>query len=202
MSEKKDSARDSAKDSIKWTKYAETYDPIRVGSIDGTDTYPHDNGIVRAIKSHYKPNERVVGNPKHTIFIGRLHLRTDEATIRHKFQRYGKIVNLRLVRDAVTAISKQYAFVEYESSSAVKDAIYDMDQRVIDNREIIVDQEHERRLEGWKPRRLGGGFGGKKESGQLRFGCKLRPFQRPYDTNKPMTSKGLKDVFRHQKYHK
>lgn len=70
-------------------------------------------------------------------------------------------MNLRLVRDAVTGISKQYAFVEYESSSAVKDAIYDMDQRIIDNREIIVDHEHERRLEGWKPRRLGGGFGGK-----------------------------------------
>lgn len=125
-----------------------------------------------------------------------------QETIRRKFQRYGKIVNIRLVRDAVTGISKQYAFVEYDSSSAAKDAIHDMDQRVIDNREIIVDQEHERKLEGWKPRRLGGGFGGKKESGQLRFGCRARPFQRPYDANKPMTSNELKEVFRHQKYHK
>lgn len=109
---------------------------------------------------------------------------------------------MRLVRDAVTGTSKQYAFVEYETSSAAKDAIYDMDQRIIDNREIVVDQEHERRLDGWKPRRLGGGFGGKKESGQLRFGCRARPFQRPYDTNKAMTSNELKEVFRHQKYQK
>lgn len=36
-----------------------------------------------------------------------------------------------------------------------------------------------RLLKGWKPRRLGGGFGGKKESGQLRFGGRDRPFKKP-----------------------
>lgn len=77
-----------------------------------------------------------------------------------------------------------------------------MDQRCIDDCEIIVDYEHERRLDGWKPRRLGGGFGGKKESGQLRFGCRARPFRKPYDNNKPMTSSDLKEIFRHQKYSK
>lgn len=107
-----------------------------------------------------------------------------------------------MVRDAVTGISKQYAFVEYDSSSSAKDAIHDMDQRIIDNREIIVEHELERQLNGWKPRRLGGGFGGKKESGQLRFGCKSRPFQRPYDSNQIMTNNELKEIFRHQKCHK
>lgn len=38
-----------------------------------------------------------------------------------------------------------------------------------------------RTMKGWKPRRLGGGFGGKRESGQLRFGGISRPFQLPYD---------------------
>lgn len=111
-------------------------------------------------------------------------------------------MNLRLVRDIVTGVSKQYAFVEYDSSASAQDAIRDMDQRVIDETQIIVDNEHERQLPGWKPRRLGGGFGGRKESGQLRFGCKDRPFQRPYDSNKPMTSSGLKSVFRHHKFNK
>jgi hypothetical protein len=32
---------------------------------------------------------------------------------------------------------------------------------------------------GWKPRRLGGGLGGRKESGQLRFGGRDRPFHIP-----------------------
>lgn len=77
-----------------------------------------------------------------------------------------------------------------------------MNQRCIDDSEIIVDNEHERRMDGWKPRRLGGGFGGKKESGQLRFGCHARPFQKPYDIHKPMSSSDLKEIFRHQKFSK
>lgn len=39
--------------------------------------------------------------------------------------------------------------------------------------------ECERKLPGWIPRRLGGGLGGKKESGQLRFGGVERPFRKP-----------------------
>lgn len=72
-----------------------------------------------------------------------------------KFRRYGKIIGCRIVRDMVTGISKQYAFIEYDSSKSVRDAIHDMDQRCIDDSEIIVDHEHERSLDGWKPRRLG-----------------------------------------------
>jgi U11/U12 small nuclear ribonucleoprotein SNRNP35 len=34
-------------------------------------------------------------------------------------------------------------------------------------------------MQGWIPRRLGGGFSGKKESGQLRFGARDRPFRDP-----------------------
>ncbi|KAK8969972.1 hypothetical protein KSP40_PGU003108 [Platanthera guangdongensis] len=34
-------------------------------------------------------------------------------------------------------------------------------------------------MPGWIPRRLGGGLGGKKESGQLRFGGRERPFRAP-----------------------
>eukprot|EP00850_Spirogloea_muscicola_P025228 SM002498S08229 [mRNA] locus=s2498:147:906:- [translate_table: standard] len=34
-------------------------------------------------------------------------------------------------------------------------------------------------MPGWMPRRLGGGLGGRKESGQLRFGGRDRPFRAP-----------------------
>jgi len=33
-----------------WKPYAIDYDPIKVGSIDATDTQPHDRAITRAIK--------------------------------------------------------------------------------------------------------------------------------------------------------
>lgn len=32
--------------------YLENYDPLLAGSIDGTDTLPHDHGIVRALNSY------------------------------------------------------------------------------------------------------------------------------------------------------
>lgn len=94
------SARDDKSTKTVWHKYAKEYDPIKVGSIDGkhslpriylnpkhsnqipcfpgTDTEPHDRAIVRALRSRYKPNHKVVGDAKRTIFVGRLHPKTDE----------------------------------------------------------------------------------------------------------------------------
>lgn len=84
-----------------------------------------------------------------------------------------------LVKDIVTGKSKQYAFVEYETSTSVENALREMHKEYIDGSEIIVEREAERSLVGWVPRRLGGGFGGRKEAGQLRFGCRDRPFHKP-----------------------
>ena len=39
----------------------------------------------------------------------------------------------------------------------------------VDCRRVLVDWERSRTQEGWIPRRLGGGLGGKKKSRQLRF---------------------------------
>lgn len=36
-------------------------------------------------------------------------------------------------------------------------------------------------MPGFKPRRVGGGLSGKKESGQLRFGGRDRPFNAPFN---------------------
>lgn len=61
-----------------WYPKAVVYDPIKAGSIDGIDIEPHDAGILRAIRSTYKPNDKAKGNPLNTIFIGRLSLKTTE----------------------------------------------------------------------------------------------------------------------------
>ena len=84
-----------------------------------------------------------------------------------------------MIYDIVTGISKGYAFLEYSSSRGAQRAYKYMNQEYVDNCKILVDYELERSLNGWKPRRLGGGLGGRKESGQLRFGCRIRPFQKP-----------------------
>lgn len=74
---------------------------------------------------------------------------------------------------------KGYAFIEYESEGSAVEAYKYANKMNLDGNLIFVDFECERLLKGWKSRRLGGGFGGKKESGQLRFGGRDRPFRKP-----------------------
>jgi len=61
-----------------WYPQTVVYDSIKAGSIDGTDIEPHDKGIVRAINSIYTTSYKAIGNPLHTIFVGRLSLDTTE----------------------------------------------------------------------------------------------------------------------------
>jgi len=66
-----------------WYPQTIVYDPIKVGSIDGTDIEPHDAGIVRALNSTYKPSYKAVGNPLRTIFVSRLNLKTTEKDLKN-----------------------------------------------------------------------------------------------------------------------
>ncbi|XP_049841512.1 U11/U12 small nuclear ribonucleoprotein 35 kDa protein-like [Schistocerca gregaria] len=176
-------SRDKSKlaEAERWSPYAwKFYNPLAVGSIDGTDTEPHDRGIARAMVAEYHPNARVVGNPRATLFLARLPPHTDKEEILKKFSKFGTIRNCRLVNDIVTGAFKGYAFIEFKHE---RDAVYAYGKAkglLIQGKEVLVDYEQERILPGWVPRRLGGGFGGKKESGQLRFGCRDRPFRKPY----------------------
>ena len=172
----------------KWSPIVQDYDPLKCGSIDGTDTQVHDRALHRAMLSTYHPPKKATGNPHKTIFVGRLNHKTSEATLKQIFSTFGEIEKVSLVRDIVTGFSKGYAFVEYKDTRSMNRAYDDGDKLNIDGNCILVDYEFGRTMKGWKPRRLGGGFGGKKESGQLRFGCRDRPFKRPIvlrkDSNK------------------
>lgn len=163
------------------------YHPIMAGSIDGTDTTPHDHGIVRALKANYTPEKdtKIEGDPYKTLFVGRLNYETNETTLQKVFGKYGKIAKIRLVRDVVTGFSKGYAFITYEHSRDFRDAYLSTNHMVIDGKQILVDFERERICEGWIPRRFGGGVGGRKESGQLRFGGRDRPFRKSYTQDIP-----------------
>ncbi|KAL4228042.1 small nuclear ribonucleoprotein 35kDa (U11 U12) [Mactra antiquata] len=177
-----------------WRPIPKKYDPLKAGSIDGTDDYPHDKAVSRAMCAKYKPNKSVQGNPEHTIFVGQLSPHTDEDSLGYVFSDFGEIKRLRLVRDIVTGFSRCYAFIEYFDYNSAYKAQRDVHGTLIDEKEVYVDFECERKLEGWVPRRLGGGIGGKKESGQLRFGGKSRPFKKPFDVNSIQKPQG--DTFR------
>lgn len=167
-----------------WSKYCtEEYDPVAVGSIDGTDEFPHDRALVRAMNSTYKPSPKAEGDPRHTVFVGRLEHCVDEERVRELFGRCGTVVRCRVVRDVVTGVSRGYAFVEFSRRKYVERALKELHGKTVEGKEILVDEEVGRTLKGWKPRRLGGGFGGRKKSQQLRFGCRDRPWMFPIKGN-------------------
>ncbi|CAK9205771.1 unnamed protein product [Sphagnum troendelagicum] len=165
--------------------YASSYHPIQAGSIDGTDITPHDNAVYRALLASSAGLYDATGDPKAegdpycTLFVGCLSENTDERSLAEVMSKYGRVKRLRLVRHIVTGASRGYAFVEYETEKEMLHAYETAYHAMVDGHQILVDYNRQQLMPGWIPRRLGGGLGGKKESGQLRFGGRERPFRAP-----------------------
>lgn len=161
--------------------FACEYEPTAAGSIDGTDVVPHDRALARAARARFdaRRDPKIAGDPLKTLFVGRLSFATDEAAIAAFFARFGRVTRARLVRDVVTQQSRGYAFVEFDRERDFARAYREAHRHELDGRTILVDYERSRVMPGWKPRRLGGGLGGRKESGQLRFGGRDHPFRPP-----------------------
>ena len=81
------------------------YEPLKAGSIDGTDTVAHDHGIVRALSANYVPKNSAKSS--RTIFVGRLSANTTSEDIRKYFRKYGRISRCRVVQDPVTLESRR-----------------------------------------------------------------------------------------------
>lgn len=92
------------------------YDPILSGSIDGTDTTPHDRGLVRARNSRYvvKNCDLLTARPQCSLFVGRLGQAIDEKRLKRFFERFGSLESVRIVRDLVTGFSRGYGFVSFK----------------------------------------------------------------------------------------
>ncbi|MCO5568654.1 hypothetical protein L7F22_022353 [Adiantum nelumboides] len=141
--------------------YSYTYHPIQAGSIDGTDTAPHDNAVYRAMLASSTGLYDPLGDPKATgnsyciVFVGRLSKETTESTIREVMSRYGRIKDVRLVRHIVTGASQGYAFVEYETEKEMQYAYEAAHLIKIDGNQVLVDYNRQLLMPGWIPRRLG-----------------------------------------------
>jgi len=58
--------------------------------------------------------------------------------------------------------SRGYAFIEFEKEESMTSAYKRADGKKLDGRRIVVDVERGRTVRNWRPRRLGGGLGGRK----------------------------------------
>ncbi|KAL5634502.1 hypothetical protein ACGC1H_002525 [Rhizoctonia solani] len=113
-------------------------------------------------KETYKPADdpEALGDPYKTLFISRLSKNATEDDLRKEFGSYGRIERIRLVRNKRGA-SRGYAFIVYDREKDMKAAYKEADGISILGKRILVDVERGRTVRGWKPRRLGGGLGGR-----------------------------------------
>lgn len=107
-------------------------------------------------------NTNATSNAYKTLFVARINYDTSESKLRREFETYGKIKQIKLVHDKRTDKPRGYAFIEYEEESAMHAAYKKADGTKIAGRRVLVDVERGRTIKGWKPRRLGGGKGGRK----------------------------------------
>ncbi|RYO78091.1 hypothetical protein DL765_009202 [Monosporascus sp. GIB2] len=113
----------------------------------------------------YKPNEdpNIRGDPFKTLIVARLSYDANEHDLEKEFGRFGPIERIRIVTDTHAHEKgnkkkkphRGYAFVVFEPALDGCDGIRIKDRR------IKVDVERGRTVKGWKPRRLGGGLGGR-----------------------------------------
>ncbi|KAJ1910550.1 hypothetical protein IWQ60_010597 [Tieghemiomyces parasiticus] len=103
-------------------------------------------------------NAKGEGDPYRTLFIGRLDYTLSEQDLRREFEVYGAIRRVHLIRDRESK-PRGYAFVEYEDEKGALSAVRDASGMKLKDRRIVVDVQRAGTVEGWKPRRLGGGVG-------------------------------------------
>ncbi|RDW88587.1 hypothetical protein BP6252_00619 [Coleophoma cylindrospora] len=119
----------------------------------------------------YKPQEdpNIRGDAFKTLIVARLSYDATEQDLESEFGRFGPIERIRIVADThqdekpnkKKKKHRGYAFVVYEREKDMRAALENCDGIRIKDRRIKVDVERGRTVKGWKPRRFGGGLGGR-----------------------------------------
>ncbi|KAF2257638.1 RNA-binding domain-containing protein [Lojkania enalia] len=120
--------------------------------------------------AEYKPSEdpKVQGDAFKTLFVSRLAYNVTADDLEREFGRYGPIERIRIIEDVTAPPNappekrkRGYAFIVYEREKDMKAAYKDTDGIKIKDRRVLVDVERGRTVSGWRPRRFGGGLGGR-----------------------------------------
>ena len=152
-----------------WRPMQTFYDPLMAGSIDGTDRAPHDHAVERAILCQHRPNRGITGDPRCTLFVGRLptamSLREESELMHLAEMHWGRVNRVHVPRCPVTGEPRRYAFVELKSARDAARTIAAWRREVaagsspsatffFNGSHLLVDWERGRLMPGWRPRRL------------------------------------------------
>ena len=73
------------------------------------------------------------------IYIGNLSFSTTEETLQNKFESFGTIESISIIRDKNTQMSKGFGFVEMEDEIAANKAVSSLHGTMIDSRKVRVN---------------------------------------------------------------
>ena len=79
------------------------------------------------------------------IYVSNLSYTTEESDLRREFERYGRVVSVRIVSDPATRRSRGFAFVTMPSMEDADEAIHRLSGRSIQGRQIRVTESHDDR---------------------------------------------------------
>jgi len=79
-------------------------------------------------------------NRGNNLYIAGLSIRTTERELERKFEKYGKVLDCRLVLDPRTKESRGFGFVTMETSEQATDAVRGLDRAEVDGRVISVEK--------------------------------------------------------------
>lgn len=133
------------------------------------------------------------GDKDRTLFIGQLSYTIDEKVLERFFKIYGKIENLRIVRDS-TGKSRGYAFIEFKDKSDARLAFDKAHNQKIEERKIIVDYEKGRSDSKFIPTKFGG-RSGKKRKFPSNYEKELKQIYEMHPELKPEDILGFKPDF-------
>ena len=150
---------------------------IQASSVKLQKAAANDAKIAEGLKQWLgrdKSDPTLTQNPKNTAFVAGLSYSTTEDELRKYMEGNGNgVKDVKIVRDN-EGMSRGYAFVEMESSEDILQMHRSGKRHSLGGRTIIVDFERGRTVQGFKPRRLGGGLGRKRSGRPKRGGSKKR----------------------------
>jgi RNA recognition motif-containing protein len=107
------------------------------------------------------------------LFVGSLSWNTTDEGLRRAFEKFGEVLEAKVIKDRETDRSRGFGFVSFANPKDAMDAMAAMDGQELDGRTIKVNEAQERERTGGGPRGGGGerrGGGGFSRGGERRGG--------------------------------
>jgi len=124
----------------------------------------------------------IESNKWKTLFVGKISYKTNEKKLKREFEVYGPVKRVKLITNEKEGKAKGYAFIEFEHDKDFKTAYKQADGKKVDGKRLLVDIERGRTIEGWKPKRFGGGKGeGRKGKLDKKARDLYKEIKRQYD---------------------